>query len=327
MLHLFDSARSTIESASSNLETKSIKSLEANRVLEDRMMALEQDHRRLNKFVEWRTAIDSELSDFHENIRFENWFVIYGLPKLDSKMDKKEWQTKAKADVNGALKILMGREYNIIVVQNITSPAKDAVCRYQVLLPSVTESKEIRDKFGAFFVGGKGESRPEALKPISIQNRMTPGTQLRISLLKLLAKRYLASNPGGKAIVISYDSRPLIKIEPPEGASDRRMKTYHYIDAIKNLPTNFTQAELKPILEKVNSKLKGSLKPVFVVVSDDMLPSSKYKPKGTAKSSGPSASGGSTDSRGRSESRGRGSKRGPSTSPSDSSKGSKNSRQ
>ena len=351
VLHLFDSARSVLESASANIEEKTALTSESNRVLEDRMMALEQDHRRLNKFVEWRAAVDCELADFHENIRNESWFVILGLPKIDLQIGpdltleraKKLWQEKAKSDVNGILSLLMGHEYPIVVVQNITSKAKDAVCRYQVLLNSVTESKSIRDKFGSFFVGGKGDTRPEELKPISIQIRITPGTQLRISLLKLMAKRYQASNPGGQAVVISYEARPRIKIFPPEGASDRRVQDYHFIDAVRYLPTNFSQSELRPILEKVNAKLKGTLKQHFIVVSDDMIPHPKFSGKGKFSKStkgssghgsgasgqgGPGASGkgGSGSKAPRSESRGRGSKRGPSVSPSDSSK-SKSSKQ
>ena len=323
-LYLFDSARVTIETAESTVEEKSSKSTESNRLLEDRVMALEQDHRRLNKFVEWKTAVDSELADFHENLRNERWFVIAGLARLDSKMDKKDWQVKAKSDVNGILSILMGHEYPIVVVQNITSPAKDSICRYQVLMTTLSDSKEIRDKFGVFFTGGKGDQHPDSLKHVSIQNRLTPGTQLRLALLKLQAKRYLASNPGGQAYVIGYDARPLIKIVPPEDATDRRIKTFSYIDAIQNLPVNFSSAELRPILEKVNGKLKGTLKQFFVVVSDDMLPSSKFKGKGK----GPSGSGGSSGggSSAQSESSGRGHKRGPSVSPSDASKGSKNSK-
>lgn len=78
------------------------------------------------------------------------------MAKLDPDMDKKEWQVKAKSDVNGALSVLMGREYPIVVVQNITSKGKDAICHYQVLLTSIADSNDIRLKFGAFFAGGKG---------------------------------------------------------------------------------------------------------------------------------------------------------------------------
>ena len=345
MLHLFDSTRLTIESAAATPEARSAQSIEANRVLEDRMMAIEMDHRRLNKFVEWRAAIESELADFNENVRWEDWFVIHGLAKIDEP-DRKQWQVKAKAAVNGALSVLMGKEYPIVVVQNITSKAKDAIIRYQVKLTSVADSKGIRDKFGEFFLGGKGrDGRPEALKHISIQNRITPGTQLRISLLKLMAARYQASNPGGSAIVITYEPRPMIKINPPEDASDRRIQNSHYIDAIKNLPVNFTQAELKPILERVNSKLKGSLSSIFVVVSDDMLPGSKFKVKsnrsrsggtsGGTSGSGRAGSGGSSgsgragsggSSGARADSRNRGSKRDHSVSPSEAAKSSKSSK-
>ena len=75
MLHLFDSARTTIESVSSTLEEKSIQSSEANSVFEERVMAIEQDHRCLNKLVLWRTAIDCELANFHKNLHCENWFI------------------------------------------------------------------------------------------------------------------------------------------------------------------------------------------------------------------------------------------------------------
>ena len=37
---------------------------EATRVLEDRVMVLEQDHRRLNRVLENKIALDSELADF-----------------------------------------------------------------------------------------------------------------------------------------------------------------------------------------------------------------------------------------------------------------------
>ena len=320
LLHLFDSAQSVLELATSDLEVKSVRSAESTRVLEDRVMAIEQDHQRLNRLFEWKTAVDSEMADYHENVRFENWFVIHGLARIETE-NKQEWQVKAKSDVNEVLSVLMGREYPIVVVQNITSKGKDAVCRYQVLMTSVNDSKEIRDKFGSFFIGGKGKDtgkRPEALKKVSIQNRLTPGTQLRISILKLLAKRYESSNPGGSAIVIGYDSRPIIKIFPPEDASDSRIKTFNFVEAIKSLPVNFTDAELRPILDKINFKLRGTLKSVFVVVSDDMLPRQKAKPKSTGSRGSGGGSGGQGSKNGSSSgSGGRGSKRGASISPAD----------
>ena len=329
MLHLFDSTRLTIESAAATPEARSAQSIEANRVLEDRMMAIEMDHRRLNKFVEWRAAIESELADFNENVRWEDWFVIHGLAKINEP-DRKQWQVKAKAAVNGALSVLMGKEYPIVVVQNITSKGKDAICRYQVLMTSIADSKEIRDTFGDFFTGGKGDTRPEALKKLSIRNRITPATQVRIAIMKLQAKRYMASNPEGKAAVIGYEPRPVIKIFPPPDASDQRIRTFNYIEAVKNLPTNFPKSEIDPILEKINSKLRGQLRSLFVVISDDMLPQRSVRAQaGSGGAGGLRGSGRSGSRAGRSGSKpGRNSlKRGPSTSPSGSGTAAKSTKQ
>ena len=319
VLHLFDSAKTLIENSALDVESKSSLSTEATRVLEDRLMAVEQDHRRLNMDFEKKTSVDAELADFNENCRNENWFVILGLAKLDAGLSRQEWQTRAKADVNGVLSILMGHEYPIVVVQNITSKAKDADCRYQVLMTSFSDSKTIRDTFGSFFTGGKNTC-PDSLKHISIRNRITPGTQVRINILKLMAKRYQASNPNGAAVVIGYEPRPVIKITPPPDASDRRVQSFNYIDAIRNLPVNFSREELSDILERINPKLKGSLRSVFVVISDDMLPrnrSNRTGRNGQSDKSSKTNKGQAGRSSDRSDRKTQ--KRGPSTSPSGSS--------
>ena len=42
---------------------------ESTRVLEDRVMVLEQVHRRLNCKFQFKSVVDSEFLDFQENIR------------------------------------------------------------------------------------------------------------------------------------------------------------------------------------------------------------------------------------------------------------------
>ena len=116
----------------------------------------------------------------------------------------------------------------------------------------------IRKKFGSFFLGGK-DGRPEALKPFNIKNRVTAETRTRIDVLKLLAQRYRAANPEGRAQVITFDPRPLIKITPPSSASDRRIKTFTYVEAIQKLPCNFSTAETTPILRRINPELVGQV--------------------------------------------------------------------
>ena len=282
ILHLFDSTHLLLANLESAPETGIIRNSESTRVLEDRVMAIEQDHRRLNRFVEHKTAIDAELADFLANERFEDSFVIFGLDPIPSDLVGKAWQDRAVKDVQGVLTTLMGREYTIVFVRNATSRAKDAEVSYNVQLTSVAESSQIRKKFGTFFHGGK-DGRPDSLKPYNIKNLVTRETRTRIDVLKLLAKRYKDSNPGGRAQVISYDARPLIKITPPADASDRRIKTFNYVEAVRTLPCNFSSAEVAPIIRRIDPKHAGQVRALFVVLSDDQfrqeLRRFSFKPK------------------------------------------------
>ena len=289
VLHLFDSSCGLLTKLRSQPEQVLLKNCESSRVLEDRMMALEQDHRRLNRVFETKYAADAELAEFHENVRYEDHILVTGLSRIP-KMSPKDWQVQACRDVKGVLTILMGRDIKIVFVKNITGAAKDAVVRYQVRLESVAISSEIRNKFGKMFVGG--DSRPPALKHVSISNRLTHETRVRITIMKILGQNYYESNPGSKVQLIRYESRPIIKITPPEGASDRRVKTFTYIDAVKFLPATFSPDDLEKITKEVGSKSewKGKLRSLFVVISDDMLPS-RYSRKSSKKTSGNHSSG------------------------------------
>ena len=60
MLHMFDSSKSVIESASLSPEATSSLQVESTRVIEDRLMAVEQDHKRLNQAMEKKMAVDAE---------------------------------------------------------------------------------------------------------------------------------------------------------------------------------------------------------------------------------------------------------------------------
>ena len=288
ILHLFDGSQEVLESLSLSIEGATDKGKESTRLLEDRVVALEQDHRRLNRVVDDKIAIDAEFADFAKNERFEDTFVIEGTPRIPDTVFGKAWQDQAVRNVQDVLKILIGRPGNIVFVQNATTKQPDAVVAYNVKVTSVAESKTIRDKFGSFFLGGT-DKRPEELKPYSIKNRLTPETKIRISVLKLLAKRYRDSNPGSKVQVIGYDTRPLIKITPPASASDRRVQVYNYIEAVKTLPTNFTPAEVSPIIRRINPRLVGQIKAIFIVLSDDLYKQRGPKPRGPPVRPQPSA--------------------------------------
>ena len=159
VLHLFDSAGNLLDSLSNSLETHAAITSESTRRLEDRMMAIEQDHLRLNRSFEYKTAIDAEIADYHENIRLEDSFVIQGLPRINGiDLAPREWQVRARRDVLTAIKKLLGKELPIVFVSNATGRGKDAIVRYVVKMASVQASAEVRDKFGFFF---QGESTPD----------------------------------------------------------------------------------------------------------------------------------------------------------------------
>ena len=195
VLNLIDGAQEIIDNLATGVEEKSTRNRETTRVLEDRVVALEQDHRRLSRVVDDKIAIDAELADSLKNERLEDTFVVEGLPRIPEGKVGKAWQDRALRDVRTFIKSLMGKDLPAVFVSNATRRVPDAIVTYNVKMRNVADSKAIRDKFGSFFLGGK-DKRPEAMKPYSVKNRVTPETNIRISILKLLAQRYRDSNPG-----------------------------------------------------------------------------------------------------------------------------------
>ena len=277
ILHLFDSASELLSNLALPTPDLAIRSCETTRVLEDRMMAIEQDHRRLNRVVESKTAIDSELADFHANERTEDFFVLSGLPPI-SDLVGKAWQDQAVKDVTYFIKKLMGRNLKILFVKNSTKRHDGAEITYSVQMASVDDSKAIRRKFGSYFLTGQ-DKRPDNLRDFSVKNFVTPETQIRISILKLLAKKYRESNPGSRVKVIGYQPRPMIKITPASSASDRRIMQFNYVEAVQKLPCKFSPAEIDPITRRVNPKLAGQIRSIFIVLSDDIYRLKRPQPE------------------------------------------------
>ena len=266
--HLFDSAVERLDTSDLPLEVKASMGSESTRVLEDRMMALEQDHRRLNRVVESKTAEDAELADFHINERQKDFFVIEGLECISGDLVGKAWQVQALKDVDAALLLLMGRQMTIVFVKNSTGRHEGAIVTYNVQMSTVADSEAIRKKAGSYFLTGRDE-RPKEIRHFSIKNLLTPESKTRISVLKLLAQRYRDSNPGSKVKVIGYQSRPTLKIVPAQTASDRRVQVYNYVEAVRSLPCSFSTSELEPIMRRINPKLVGKIRSIFVILSDD----------------------------------------------------------
>ena len=146
ILHLFDASEAVLSSLEASTDEIVVQTTESTRVLEDRVVALEQDHRRLNRVVEDQIAIDSELADYRSNERFEDCFMIYGLAKISDDFVGKAWQDHAVRDVQEVMVILMGSEIPIVFIKNATTRQKDAEVAYCVQVAQVSVCSSIRKK-------------------------------------------------------------------------------------------------------------------------------------------------------------------------------------
>ena len=118
-----------------------------------------------------------------ENKRNEDHFVISGLTKVRSGLSSKEWQVQAQRDVMTVIASILNREPAIRVVHNQTGTRR--VTTYLVQMVEPADACSVRSKFGSFFAGGR-DSRPSALKEISIGNFVTPATKViscRVSVM------------------------------------------------------------------------------------------------------------------------------------------------
>ena len=268
ILHLFKAPEDLMATATTEVEQRVDVLTEAQRGLEDRVMVLEKDHAQLRHDTELQQAISAELFDYEANIKNEVFFMVQGLPRLP-KLDQKEWQVQAVAAVNKVI-TAMGFDYTVKYVQNSTGRGAEARTLYKARASSAEASRAIRDKFASYFVGGQ-DSRPDSLSSVSIRNCVTPGTLARVAILQLLGKRYRDSNPGARSQVIAFESRPLLKLTPPPSSSDKRVLSFNFIEAITKLPTSFTKEEIEGLIKRISPSLHGSLRPLFVVINDDML--------------------------------------------------------
>ena len=166
--------------------------------------------------------------------------------------------------------IASGQVFTVEYVQNSTGRGQDSKTLYRARLNSIEASRAIRNKFSTFFAGGK-DARPPAVASISIRNCVTTATLARIAILQLLGQRYKDSNPGSRFHVVGYEPRPLLKLTPSPTSSDKRVRTFNFIEAISSLPTSFSSKEIEALLKRISPKLHGNLRSLFVVVNEDML--------------------------------------------------------
>ena len=105
ILHLFDCSQTLLENKDTEVELVAARNSESVRVLEDRVVALEQDHRRLHRVVDNKIAIDAENADFARNERFEDCFVLEGTDRIPDEVTGKSWQDQAIKDTQDVIKV------------------------------------------------------------------------------------------------------------------------------------------------------------------------------------------------------------------------------
>ena len=105
VLHLFDGSQTLIESQKAGIEEVTLINTEAARVLDDRVVALEQDHRRLHRVVDHKIAVDAELADFTKKECFEDCFVLEGTARIPDEVVGKAWQDQALRDVQEVIMV------------------------------------------------------------------------------------------------------------------------------------------------------------------------------------------------------------------------------
>jgi len=286
VLHLFDRAQTILANLSLPSEDRQPPVEESARLLADQVIALQQDHQRLSKAFDLKTAIDSELACFRSNERNEDSILISGLKKLPSGLSGKAWQDQARQSVEEVLSLIVNRQVRVLVVHNATGRGVNAIQTFTCQLESVESLQEVRRLFGRFFTGGK-DSRPRELSQISISNVVTKETRVRIAIMKLLGKKYFDSNSGSRVQVIGYQPRPLLRLVPPQDASDRRPMTFNFIEAVQKLSKTLIDSELSEIATKASSQFSGRLRELFVIISDDMV---QRKPSSRANKRGPERS-------------------------------------
>ena len=275
LIHLIDESEKLLKLASSSADDTVKTVTETSRSNRDRIVMLEVDHFRLASQVNKKTAADAEFNEWVLNRSEEDWLTVAGLPRLSGSLSKTEWQKAAKSQVRACLlEVIKLFKINIrFEVLVVTNPIKNVSSRLRLLnvrMSSVEASKAVRDAFSGFFRGGANSpTRPPGLKGVDIRNKVTFESRIRVAILKQLGQNYHTTNPGSSFKVRGFEPRPQIVIIPASSASDTRVRTMFYMDAIRTLPVNLSDDNLVAIYRVLGGGFQGRLASLFVVLDDE----------------------------------------------------------
>ena len=239
---------------------------------DDRLSYLESRHKGLHDQVNLKMASDSEFKDWTINRNEEDWFTVMGLPRL-GKMTPREWQAAARRQVSDLIKVVLNAnkirlEYTVLYVGNPVRRRTTGMTVYNVRVNSVAVATRIRDLYSGFFRKDHPVSLPPHLRGVSLRNKVTLATRIRLRILRELGNIYVASNPGASFNVRGYDPRPILTTFPARGSTDRP-QTYNFVEAATSLSASFSDEALASIFQVVGTHHEGELRSLFVVISDD----------------------------------------------------------
>ena len=273
ILHLFDQTAAVLALDPREPEFKLIKVQEAVRHHDDRLSYLESRHSNLQRGVNLKMASDSEFRDWVTNRSEEDWLTIRGLRRL-GQMSSREWQVAVRRQITSFLKEVCNLnrarvDFSVVYVSNPVRNRTTGMTVYNVRLSSAAASIRIRELYSGFFRHDNPVRLPHEFNGISVRNKVTLATRIRIRVLQQFANNYVASNPGSSAKVTGYDPRPLLITTPPRGSTTERMQTYNFIEACTKLPSAFSDDALAQIFQVVGTHHQDELRSIFIVLSDD----------------------------------------------------------
>ena len=133
----------------------------------------------------------------------------------------------------------------------------------EVKLDKVEHAVAIRK---AFAEKRKKEQLKGCLERIFISNSINVGTRVRIEILKAVAKR--VSDANELAYVASFISRPVMHVKPRNDKTAKPMKSFTFIDAIKQFGSRLRREDLQDAYAKAGNAFLGQLEQNFVVLKD-----------------------------------------------------------
>ena len=234
VIHLFDHTMALLEDRTSDMRLNSVQ--EAVRHHDDRLVFLENRHGQLSRDHILKIASDAEFRDSMLNRADEEWLTIMGLKRLSSDLSKRDWQNAVKKQVADFLShVLKAHRSNLnFIVVFVDNPVKQRTSGLPVLnvkLNSVDVSKRIRDLYSGFFSRANSVQLPPSMKGISVRNKVTHDTRIRIAILQQLAANYKTTNPNSSVHVRGYGSSPTLFILPAQGSTSKP-RTFNFIDAV-----------------------------------------------------------------------------------------------